>query len=149
MVFLQFSQRYPLLFTPSACFFLMWFFKLSFLVKVLGQNGQVTRCSDVPQRFTWRWKWVECLIKTPHLGHFLKAIVKVKTWRCKLRDVNSLTIWNEMKSALGPFFYTFILKPVLTGFMISMKFWKMYQAIDQLEFSMTIINSKMLCFTTS
>ena len=54
-----------------------------------------------------------------------------------------------MKSALGPFFYTFILKPVLTGFMISMKFWKIYQAVDQLEFSMTIINSKMLCFTTS
>ena len=54
-----------------------------------------------------------------------------------------------MKSALGRLFYTFILKPVLTGFMISMKFWKIYQAIDQLEFSMTIINSKMLCFTTS
>ena len=50
MVDYQFSQQK--LTAGFGCFFLRCCLRFSFLVKVLGQNGQLTWCSVVPQRLT-------------------------------------------------------------------------------------------------
>ena len=97
--FLHFWQQKPLVTTGSGCFFLIWLFISSLLAKVIEHWGQLTRCPVVPQRLTWRWKWVEYLIQTPHLGHCFRTLSITLSG---LGDVNSSTLWNEMNSVLGP-----------------------------------------------
>lgn len=94
--FLQMVQQ---IFFCTGWAVLMCRFSASPLEYVLSQWWHFTRCCSSPQRFTCRWKWVECLIQTPHLGHCFRTLSMTLS---ELGDANTSAVWNEMRSALGP-----------------------------------------------